>query len=635
MAAVISWFCASECSLTNARGTCSSGHDGFRRTSGSARSSRARAASSRRSRYARVGTADLARAAGISEPALYRHFAGKKELFVATIRATGPRLLKIWEEISVDYEDPIETLWAIGVYYYDHLESHSANMKLQFRALSEADDPEIQAALRDNFEAFVEFVADTLEEGQGARRRASATSTTRLIAWQFLGIGMTLDLMHMLGFKDEMDRTRADLWGRVYLETVRRKDGHRPQYVTAEGTPMRAPEGVRSDDEVDVNVRVVEDRPAFAPRRMPGQVSRWTFNDTPAEAAFRTEVRAFIENECPAGIKRRGFRAAFGGGGWDDIHMSREEYFATQRRLGEEARRPRLDRAGVAEGVRRRGHDRDGAVHLQPGDVARPARRAAATSASARAGPARRSSSTAPRSRRSSTCPASCRATRSGARASASPAPAATSRRCRRARSRTATTTSSTARRSGRRGAHVAQYMILLARTDPDAPKHKGISYFIVDMKSPGITVRPLVNMADNHDFNEVFFDNVRVPGEEHDRRGEPRLVRRHDDARLRALRHRDEHLALADGAGPRDVRAREQAARASSPKRQSVKNEIADRDDRGRRRGDAVVPGDLDAEPRPRAEQGVVDREAVLVGAGRADRRHGDARARACTASS
>jgi alkylation response protein AidB-like acyl-CoA dehydrogenase len=61
-------------------------------------------------------------------------------------------------------------------------------------------------------------------------------------------------------------------------------------------------------------------------------------------------------------------------------------------------------------------------------------------------------------------------------------------------------------------GAHVSKWMILLTRTDPDAPKHRGISYFIVDMKSPGISVRPLVNMADSHEFNEVFFDNVRVP---------------------------------------------------------------------------------------------------------------------------
>jgi alkylation response protein AidB-like acyl-CoA dehydrogenase len=62
--------------------------------------------------------------------------------------------------------------------------------------------------------------------------------------------------------------------------------------------------------------------------------------------------------------------------------------------------------------------------------------------------------------------------------------------------------------------AHQAKWMIMLARTDPDAPKHKGISYFIVEMNSPGLTVQPLVNMTGGHEFNEVFLDNVRVPKE-------------------------------------------------------------------------------------------------------------------------
>lgn len=62
--------------------------------------------------------------------------------------------------------------------------------------------------------------------------------------------------------------------------------------------------------------------------------------------------------------------------------------------------------------------------------------------------------------------------------------------------------------------AHRADYCWLAARTDRDAPKHKGISMFIVDMKTPGITVKPLINMLGFHEFNEVFLDNVRVPKE-------------------------------------------------------------------------------------------------------------------------
>ncbi len=60
--------------------------------------------------------------------------------------------------------------------------------------------------------------------------------------------------------------------------------------------------------------------------------------------------------------------------------------------------------------------------------------------------------------------------------------------------------------------AHIADWGWLAARTDPDAPKHRGISLFLLDMKSPGVSVRPIVNMAGGHEFNEVFFEDVRIP---------------------------------------------------------------------------------------------------------------------------
>ncbi len=98
-------------------------------------------------------------------------------------------------------------------------------------------------------------------------------------------------------------------------------------------------------------------------------------------------------------------------------------------------------------------------------------------------------------------------------------------------------------------GAHVSDMGILIARTDPHAPKHKGISYFACPMDTPGVTLSPIIDMATAHSFNQVFFDNVRLH-ESH------RIGAEGDGWRLAKVTLANERVSLSSagslwGAGP------------------------------------------------------------------------------------
>ena len=93
--------------------------------------------------------------------------------------------------------------------------------------------------------------------------------------------------------------------------------------------------------------------------------------------------------------------------------------------------------------------------------------------------------------------------------------------------------------------AHLSNFGMLLTRTDPDVPKHKGLSYFVLDMHAPGVEVRPLYQMTGEAEFNEVFLTDVRI----HDSQ---RLGAEGEGWRVAITTLMNERVALAGGPSPR-----------------------------------------------------------------------------------
>ena len=117
-------------------------------------------------------------------------------------------------------------------------------------------------------------------------------------------------------------------------------------------------------------------------------------------------------------------------------------------------------------------------------------------------------------------------------------------------------------------GAQYSKWCMLVARTDGEAAKHKGLTYFLMDMEQEAVQVRPLRQITGEAEFNELFIEEARIPDDERRRRRRQRLEGRADDADERARRPRLRAAGPPAPAARRPVRRRGRARAARGPAR-------------------------------------------------------------------
>ncbi len=144
--------------------------------------------------YARTTTAELAKAAGVTEPIIYRHFSSKRGLFIALIERTGKETLEQWEKDLSGASDAGERLRrVIGDNPMVSVRGQ-ASYKVFLQAISEVDDPEIHKAIADHIALVHAFLANEIRLAQ-SQHKVTTRFSAEVVAWLLINIGMGYGVM--------------------------------------------------------------------------------------------------------------------------------------------------------------------------------------------------------------------------------------------------------------------------------------------------------------------------------------------------------------------------------------------------------------------------------------------------------
>jgi AcrR family transcriptional regulator len=146
-----------------------------------------------KSGYDATTTADIAKAAGVTEPILYRHFASKQELFVAIVRSVSALTMKGWNDLAEGSEDPAEKLRRVCDSMPEHIKKLGDAYHVLHGALSTSQDKKVKTVMKEHYRQIEAFFGKIVADGQKTGI-FNKSMTPQSAAWQFIitGIGYAM-----------------------------------------------------------------------------------------------------------------------------------------------------------------------------------------------------------------------------------------------------------------------------------------------------------------------------------------------------------------------------------------------------------------------------------------------------------
>lgn len=171
--------------------------------------------------YARATTAEIAKAAGVTEPVIYRHFESKRDLFVALVEQTAEQTLAIWRESLDAAADPAERLQILlGANPMVALgDDEAVRYRIILQAITETGDDEIHNAVVSHFKSMHRFMESEVEAAQKARQ-VSGRVPADMIAWILIDIALgfgVLEAMGITGHHKSKDTSVVQVIGQILL----------------------------------------------------------------------------------------------------------------------------------------------------------------------------------------------------------------------------------------------------------------------------------------------------------------------------------------------------------------------------------------------------------------------------------